>query len=164
MASIHNTVISAHYARILTVMHLDLSRSLTIVDPFDFDTSRSSNTRNNGALLNCFSEKYLEWLPSPNINDVIILRGAKVRLIDLPCTTHSSYAKLCPDTLSSSRARLMVNCVLLATKTIFSGPSTIDTYKASTMGTEVWHRMLKLWEMDWEDHSRRYTKLWGLRK
>lgn len=87
MASIHNTVISAHYARILTVMHLDLSRSLTIVDPFDFDTSRSSNTRNNGALLNCFSEKYSEWLPSPNINDVIILRGAKVRLIDLPCTT-----------------------------------------------------------------------------
>ncbi|KZP21162.1 hypothetical protein FIBSPDRAFT_519873 [Athelia psychrophila] len=53
----------------------DWCRSLTIVDPSTFDIS--NNIRSNGVLLNCFSERYPEWLPSPNVNDVIILRGTK---------------------------------------------------------------------------------------
>ncbi|EGO21119.1 hypothetical protein SERLADRAFT_452251, partial [Serpula lacrymans var. lacrymans S7.9] len=36
--------------------------------------------QNEGLAVNCFQDKYLEWLPSPSVGDVIILRRLKVKL------------------------------------------------------------------------------------
>lgn len=65
----------------------------------------------------------------PKVNDVIVLRDAKVRVIAL-CLV--SYANLYLDSLSLARSK--TNCAVLATTTSFIGLFTINTHKVSIMG------------------------------
>lgn len=45
-----------------------------IVDPSNYSVQSS------GIKINCFSKRYKEWLPHPEVGDVLILRNVKVQI------------------------------------------------------------------------------------
>ena len=51
--------------------------NIAMVDPTNVSDDMMSTTE--GFKVNCFTKKYAQWLPQPNLGEVLILRGVKVR-------------------------------------------------------------------------------------
>jgi hypothetical protein len=74
------------YAFILTALCEELCCSVKIVDPSNFDAEVDFGiVYGKGFTVNCFTAKYPGWLPSPKLNDVLILRSIKVSIIFHSC-------------------------------------------------------------------------------
>ncbi|KZP21160.1 hypothetical protein FIBSPDRAFT_519794 [Athelia psychrophila] len=57
----------------------DWCTSLTLVDPSILqEDGICGSVEGQGSRINCFTRKYEQWLPSPQVGDVIILRGVKL--------------------------------------------------------------------------------------
>jgi hypothetical protein len=50
--------------------------NITVVDPSNVSDDMMSRTE--GFKINCFTKKYVQWLPQPKIGEVLILRNVKV--------------------------------------------------------------------------------------
>jgi hypothetical protein len=59
--------------------------NINIVDPSNASDDMMSTAE--GFKINCFTKRYAQWLPQPNIGEVLILRNVKVcfKLVVLPC-------------------------------------------------------------------------------
>ncbi len=57
---------------------------MTIVDPSVCLPEDGSLTHPYKYSVNCFTNTYEQWLPRPEVNDVVILRDVKVMYIVIP--------------------------------------------------------------------------------
>lgn len=63
---------------LLMIINTEWMRYIHIVEPRSFNDDNLGSSR--GFKVNCFTRRYKEWLPHPNLGEPIILRDVKVML------------------------------------------------------------------------------------